>query len=67
MVKGKAWFRIKDPPVGEGQVGIYSTVVRLHPLVPEVSPRRGTEGGVNTIEERLGEKGGALLAGETER
>ena len=21
MVKGKAWFRIKDPPVGEGQVG----------------------------------------------
>ena len=27
----------------------------------------GTEGGVKTIEERLGEKGGALLAGETER
>ena len=21
MVKGKAWFRIKDPPAGEGQVG----------------------------------------------
>ena len=21
MVKGKAWFRIKDPPVGEGQLG----------------------------------------------
>ena len=27
----------------------------------------GTEGGVKTIEERLGEKSGALLAGETER
>ena len=69
MVKGKAWFRIKDPPVGEGRDrwGIYSTVVRLHPLVPEVSPRRGTEGVAKTIEERLGEKGGALLAGETER
>ena len=22
MVKGKAWFRIKDPPAGEGQVGL---------------------------------------------
>ena len=33
-----------------------------------LSPRTGgTEGGVKTIEERLGEKGGALLAGETER
>ena len=33
-----------------------------------LSPRtRGTEGVVKTIEERLGEKGGALLAGETER
>lgn len=21
MVKGKAWFRIKDPPAGEGQEG----------------------------------------------
>ena len=32
-----------------------------------LSPRRGTEGVAKTIEERLGEKGGALLAGETER
>lgn len=33
-----------------------------------LSPRTGgTEGGVKTIEERLGEKGEALLAGETER
>ena len=32
-----------------------------------LSPTRGTEGVVKTIEERLGEKGGALLAGETER
>ena len=28
---------------------------------------RGTEGVEKTIEERLGEKDGALLAGETER
>ena len=53
--------------MGRDRWGMYSTVVRLHPLVPEVSPRRGTEGGVNTIEEGLGEKGGAVLAGETER
>ena len=32
-----------------------------------LSPIRGTEGVVKTIEERLGEKGEALLAGETER
>ena len=32
-----------------------------------LSPTRGTEGVVKTIEERLSEKGGALLAGETER
>ena len=32
-----------------------------------LSPTRGTEGVVKTIEERLGEKGGALLTGETER
>ena len=33
-----------------------------------LSPRTGgTEGGVKTIEERLGEKGEGLLAGETER
>ena len=26
MVKGKDWFRIKDPPAGEGQVGLtYNT------------------------------------------
>ena len=32
-----------------------------------LSPTRGTEGVVKTIEERLGEKGGTLLTGETER
>ena len=32
-----------------------------------LSPTRGTEGVVKTIEERLGEKGKTLLAGETER
>ena len=32
-----------------------------------LSPVRGTERVVKTIEERLGEKGGTLLAGETER
>ena len=40
----------------------FSTVGRLHPLVPEgfCPPKTGgTEGGVKTIEERLGEKGGA--------
>ena len=42
--------------MGRDRWGIYSTVVRLHPLVPEVSPRRGTEGVEKTIEERLGEK-----------
>ena len=31
-----------------------------------LSPTRGTEGVVKTIEERLGEKGGALLTGEVE-
>ena len=49
----------------------FSTVGRLHPFVPEgfCPPELGggTEGGVKTIEERLGEKGEALLAGETER
>ena len=43
---------------------------RLHPLVPEgfCPPRTGgTEGGVKTIEERLGEKGGALLKGKEGR
>ena len=60
-------YRVRTLPLGRDRWGIYSTVVRLHPLVPEVSPRRGTEGVAKTIEERLGEKGGALLAGETER
>ena len=32
-----------------------------------LSPTRGTEGVVKTIDERLGEKGKTLLAGETER
>ena len=53
--------------MGKDRWGIYSTVVRLHPLVPEVSPRRGTEGGVNTIEEGLGEKGGAFFNGKEGR
>ena len=44
-------------------VAVLSTGGRLHPLVPEVSVHRerGTEGGVKTIEERLGEKSGAFL------
>ncbi len=43
-------------------VAVLSTGGRLHPLVPEgfCPPKTGgTEGGVKTIEERLGEKGGA--------
>ena len=43
---------------------------RLHPLVPEgfCPPRTGgTEGGVKTIEERLGEKCGAFLKGKEGR
>ena len=32
-----------------------------------LSPRRGTEGVVKTIEERLGEKGGAFLTGKEGR
>ena len=50
MVKGKAWFRIKDPPSRvsvpykgtervvktiEDRWGKYSTVGQLHPLSPE--------------------------------
>ena len=27
MVKGKAWFRIKDPPTGEGQVGANASML----------------------------------------
>ena len=30
MVKGKAWFRIKDPPAGEGQVGQSQTHLKDH-------------------------------------
>ena len=49
-------------------VAVPSTGGRLHPLVPEVSvPYKGNLRVVKTIEERLGEKGGAILAGETER
>ena len=47
-----------------------STGGRLHPLVPEgfCPPELGgTEGGVKTIEERLGEKGGAFLKGKEGR
>ena len=49
-------------------VAVLNTGGRLHPLVPEVSvPYKGNLRVVKTIEERLGEKGGAILAGETER
>ena len=47
-----------------------STGGRLHPLAPEgfCPPELGgTEGGVKTIEERLGEKGGAFLNGKEGR
>ena len=47
-----------------------STGGRLHPLAPEgfCPPELGgTEGGVKTIEERLGEKGGAFLKGKEGR
>ena len=33
MVKGKAWFRIKDPPAGEGQVGQSQTHLKDHLIV----------------------------------
>ena len=50
-------------------VAVPSTRGRLHPLVPEVSvPQNGgNEGGVKTIEERLGEKGGAFFNGKEGR
>ena len=49
-------------------VAVMSTRGRLRPLVPEVSvPYKGNLRVVKTIEERLGEKGGAILAGETQR
>jgi hypothetical protein len=47
-----------------------STGGRLPPLVPEgfCPPKTGgTEGGVKTIEERLGKKGGAFLKGKEGR
>ena len=47
-----------------------STGGRLHPLAPEgfCPPELGgTEGGVKTIEERLGEKGGVFLKGKEGR
>ena len=50
MVKGKAWFRIKDPPAGEGQVGQKQHKGRLHPrFLRFLSPTRGTEGVVKTF------------------
>ena len=49
-------------------VAVLSTGGRLHPLAPFGSPRTGgTEGGVKTIEERLGEKGGAFFNGKEGR
>ena len=44
----------------------FSTVGRLHPrFLRFLSPGNGgTEGGVKTIEERLGEKGGAFFNGK---
>ena len=57
---------LRTLPLGRDRWGKYSTVGLLHPLVPEVSvPQNwGTEGGIKTIEERLGEKGGAFLKGK---
>ena len=55
------------PPTLE-RSGSEHRVGRFPPsLLRFLSPTRGTEGVVKTIEERLGEKGGALLTGETER
>ena len=47
----------------------FSTVGRLHPrFLRFLSPGNGgTEGGVKTIEERLGEKGGAFFNGKEGR
>ena len=49
-------------------VAVLSTGGRLHPrFLRFLSPTRGTEGVVKTIEERLGEKGGAFLNGKEGR
>ena len=49
-------------------VAVLNTGGRLHPLVPEVSvPYKGNLRVVKTIEERLGEKGGAFLNGKEGR
>ena len=49
-------------------VAVLSTGGRLHPrFLRFLSPRRGTEGVVKTIEERIGEKGGAFLNGKEGR
>ena len=65
-VRGGALFNGKE---GRGDFRKNSTKGGyILPILRRVSvPTRGTEGVVKTIEERLGEKGGALLAGETER
>ena len=64
-MRGGALFNGKE---GRGDFREFRTVGRLHPrFLRFLSPTRGTEGVVKTIEEGLGEKGETLLAGETER
>ena len=56
------------PPTLERSGSEHRRAVKSSRPLGFLSPRTGgTEGGVKTIEERLGEKGEALLAGETER
>ena len=59
LERARAWEWVKDPPAGEGQVGQiqHREGAVTSPLLRFLSPGNGgTEGGVKTIEEGLGEK-----------
>ena len=54
LERARAWEWVKDPPAGEGQVGqIQHCRAVTSFLLRFLSPTRGTEGVVKTIEEGL--------------
>ena len=71
LLRRKAWLEVELSLQERRRGRKFSTVGRLHPLVPEgfCPPKLGEPkgGGVKTIEERLGEKGGAFLKGKEGR
>ena len=68
MERARAWEWVKDPPAGEGQVGqIQHCRAVTSFLLRFLSPTRGTEGVVKTIEEGLVRKVELPLAEDTEK